>query len=78
MIDIEDIYQQYKRDTPPISYFYKGIPNGLYDDVKSKSRLFIYDAFAYIIVSKLWIDDGDRSRLEEWLQVPWGTYPPLP
>ena len=77
MIDVEAFYNKYKRDTPPLTYFYKHVPNGVYDDLKSKSRLFIYDGFAYIIISKLWIE-SDTSRLEEWQAKPWGTYPDLP
>lgn len=78
MIDIEAIYQGCKRNTPPLTYFYKHVPNGAYDDVSSKSRLFIYGGFAYIIISKLWLESGDLTRLSGWEKEPWGTYPDLP
>lgn len=76
--EIESLYQKCKRDTPPITYWYKHVPNGPYDDVIGKSRLFIYGGFHYIIVSKAWIEEGDHSRLEGWEKEPWGTYPDLP
>lgn len=76
--EIERIYSKCKRDDPPITYWYKHVPNGAYDDVKGKSRLFIYDGFAYIIISKMWIEEGSHSTFEDWMKEPWGTYPDLP
>lgn len=78
VIDVEALYQKYKRDELPITFFYKHVPNGVYDDVKGKSRLFIYGGFSYIIVSRMWIDGGDHSRLDDWMREPWETYPDLP
>lgn len=77
MIDIEAIYEGVTRKAPPITLSHKNVPNGIYDDVKSKTRFFIYNEFAYYIISKMWVD-GDTSRLDDWMKEPWGTYPQLP
>lgn len=67
------------RPNKPVTYSHPWVVhNGPYDDLSSKTRYFIVDGFAYFIISKLWVDDGDHSRLQPWMRKPWGTYPDLP
>ena len=75
--DIEEIYKGVTRVGTPITLTHRNVPNGIYDDVKSKTRFFVYNEFAYYIISKLWIDSGGE-RLDGWMKEPWGTYQQLP
>ena len=53
--------------------------DGAYDDLKSKTRYFIYGGFHYYVISKMWIEDEvGNKRLDPWEQAPWGTYPDIP
>lgn len=53
--------------------------DGAYDTSTCKTRMFIYNGFAYLVASKLWVDDVvANKRLPEWMQKPWGSYPDIP
>lgn len=80
MINIAEIAAECLRNRPdpPITLTHKWVPDGAYDDSKSKTRFFIYNGFAYLIVSKMWVDSEGRDKLPDWLQKQWGTYPDLP
>lgn len=55
------------------------LEDGPYDYNDHLTRLFIWNGFAYLVASKLWVDDEvANKRLPPWMQAPWGTYPNLP
>lgn len=52
---------------------------GAFDDDHTKVRMFIWDKFCYYCISKMWIEDPIQNiSLDDWMKVPWGTYPNLP
>lgn len=67
------------RPDPPVTLTHKNVPNGAYDISKTKTRVFVYNEFAYLIASKMWVDDEvANKRLPLWMQEPWNSYPDLP
>jgi hypothetical protein len=67
------------RPQKPVTYTHYWVQtDGPYDDLKSNTRFFIMNGFAYFSISRLWIDSGDHSRLDPWMRRPWETYPDLP
>lgn len=69
---------QMKRPDPPITLTHKGVPDGAYDVSKTNTRIFVYNQFAHMIASKMWVESEDNSGLPEWMRVEWGSYPDLP
>lgn len=55
------------------------VPDGAYDNLSHCTRVFFYNGFAYLVASRMWVDDEvANKRLPEWMQKPWGTYPDQP
>lgn len=52
------------------------VPDGVYDNLKSKSRMVIVDHVMMIIISHLWLANGGPDDLpKEITEPPFGSFP---
>lgn len=57
---------------------FKWVPDGVYDYQEFLVRYVIVDGNPKTVISKIWVDEGGPTDVDDELRQPWGLFPDFP
>lgn len=54
------------------------VPDGIYDYQNFKIRYVLKNGMPAVVITKIWLDNGNLGDIPEHLKQPWGSFPDFP